>query len=90
MKLLSIDRSLTGTGLLTSSTMICARLQSSGRQFRMSSFIRFSEEEFRDDIVANLQSAEGVIWSDYRVKVKGYSLDAQVKLIRLLGVSPDT
>ena len=57
---------------------------------KMLLFIRFSEEEFRDDIVANLQSAEGVIWSDYRVKVKGYSLDAQVKLIRLLGVSPDT
>ena len=29
-----------------------------------------------------------MIWTD--VRVKGYSLDAQVKFIRLLGVSPET
>ena len=31
-----------------------------------------------------------MIWGDYGVRVKGYSLDAQVKFIRLLGVSPET
>ena len=57
---------------------------------KMLLFIRFSEEQLRDDTVTRLQSAEGVIWTDYKVKVKGYSLDAQVKFIRLLGVSPET
>ena len=40
--------------------------------------------------MARLQSPQGVIWSDYKVKVKGYSLDAQVKFVSLLGVSPET
>ena len=57
---------------------------------KMLLFVRFSEEKFRDDIVTRLQSAEGVRWNAYNVRVKGYSLDAQVKLIRLLGVSPLT
>ena len=57
---------------------------------KMLLFVRFSDENLRDSTVARLQSAEGVIWSDYKVKVKGYSLDAQVKFIRLLGVSPET
>ena len=48
------------------------------------------EEKFRDEVVARVQSAEGLTWTDYKVRVKGYSLDAQVKLIRLLGVSPET
>ena len=30
------------------------------------------------------------MWKDYGVTVKGYSLDAEVKFIRLLGVSPET
>ena len=30
------------------------------------------------------------MWSEYNVKVKSYSLDAEVKFIRLLGVSPET
>ena len=41
-------------------------------------------------MVQKLQSPEGVIWGDYGVRVQGYSLDAQVKFIRLLGVSPET
>ena len=40
--------------------------------------------------MAKVQSGEGVVWSEYGVKVKGYSLDAQVKFIRPLGVSPET
>ena len=57
---------------------------------KMLLFIKFSEEKWRDILVAKVQSAEGVVWSEYGVKVKGYSLDAQVKFIRLLGVSPET
>ena len=57
---------------------------------KMLLFIRFSDEQLRDDTVTRLQSAVGVTWTEYRVKVKGYSLDAQVKFIRLLGVSPET
>ena len=56
---------------------------------KMLLFVRFSDEQFRDDVVSRIQSSEGVIWTDYRVRVKGYSLDAQVKFIRLLGVSPE-
>ena len=57
---------------------------------KMLLFIRFSEDSFRDEVVAKIQSPAGLVWSDYRVRVKGYSLDAQVKFIRLLGVSPET
>ena len=57
---------------------------------KMLLFIRFSEDVFRDEVVAKIQSPAGLVWSDYRVRVKGYSLDAQVKFIRLLGVSPET
>ena len=52
--------------------------------------LKYSEAQLCDDIVTKLQSAAGVIWSDYKVKVKGYSLDAEVKFIRLLGVSSET
>ena len=57
---------------------------------KMLLFIKCSEERYRDEIVMKIQSEQGVVWSDYRVRVKGYSLDAQVKFIRLLGVSPET
>ena len=57
---------------------------------KMLLFVRFSEDKFRDEVLARIQSTEGLIWSDYRVRIKGYSLDAQVKFIRLLGVSPET
>ena len=35
-------------------------------------------------------AAAGLSWSDYRVRVKSYSLDTQVKFIRLLCISPET
>ena len=57
---------------------------------KMLLFIRFSEDKFRDEVLSKIQSAAGQMWSDYRVKVKGYSLDAEVKFVRLLGVSPET
>ena len=34
--------------------------------------------------------SEGITWPAYGVKVREYSLDVQVKFIRLLGVSPET
>ena len=57
---------------------------------KMLLFIRFSEDRFRDDILAKVQAPAGLMWSHYRVRVKGYSLDAEVKFVRLLGVSPET
>ena len=57
---------------------------------KMLLFIKCSSEQGRDDLVAKVQSSEGVTWSEYGVKVKGYSLDAQVKFIRLMGASPET
>ena len=57
---------------------------------KMLLFMKFSEERLRDAIIARLQSSVGVKWSGYGVKVKGYSLDAQVKFIRVMGVSPET
>ena len=57
---------------------------------KMLIFMKFKEDQWRDRAVAKLQSAEGVIWKEYGVKVKGYSLDAEVKYFRLLGVSPET
>ena len=57
---------------------------------KMLIFIRFAEDRFRDYIVSKIRHKEGIIWSDYKVKVKGYSLDSEVKFIRLLGISPET
>ena len=45
--------------------------------------------EFRDAVVKRIQS-EGITWSAYGVSVREYSLDAQVKFIRLLGVNLET
>ena len=56
---------------------------------KMLIFIKFSEDKFRDQIVARIRSG-GVVWKEYGVTVRGYSLDAQIKFIRLLGVSPET
>ena len=55
---------------------------------KMLLFVKFSSEVWRDAVMARVQSAGGVGWTAYRVKVRAYSLDAQVKSIKLLGVSP--
>ena len=57
---------------------------------KMLIFVRFSEDKFRDSIAAKIRSDRGIVWSEYKVKVRGYSLDSEVKFIRLLGVSPET
>ena len=57
---------------------------------KMLIFVKCASDKGRDELVSRLQSKEGIVWKDYRVKVKGYSLDASVKFIRVLGVSPET
>ena len=57
---------------------------------KMLIFIKCVNDDYRDSLVTRLQSKEGVVWKDYGVRVKGYSLDAEVKFIRVLGVSPET
>ena len=47
---------------------------------KMLLFMKFSEERWRDAVMTRVQLVGGVKWSSYGVKVKGYSLDAQVKL----------
>ena len=56
---------------------------------KMLIFVRFSEDKYRDEVVSRIRT-QGITWSEYKVRVKGYSLDAQVKFMRLLGVSPET
>ena len=53
-------------------------------------FIKCSDDKWRDSLGEILQSQEGVIWKEYGVRVKGYSLDSQIKYIRLLGASRET
>ena len=57
---------------------------------KMIVFIKFKNEGAKTIIVEKLQSPSGVLWSEYGVHVKGYSLDSNVKVIRVLGVSPET
>ena len=53
-------------------------------------FIKFKSEGVRDQVVASMQSMNRVLWTEYGVKVKGYSLDSKVKVITILGVSPES
>ena len=57
---------------------------------KMLIFMKFKSDFWRDSIVAKLQSTEGIVWKEYGVKVRGYSIDAEVKYFRLLGASPET
>ena len=57
---------------------------------KMIVFIKFISEEIRNQMVERLQNGSGVLWTEYGVNVRGHSLDADVKLIRVLGVSPET
>ena len=57
---------------------------------KMILFIKFRNEGAKNIVVDRLQSPTGVFWTEYGVHVKGHSLDANVKLIRILGVSPET
>ena len=55
---------------------------------KMIIFIKFKAENIRDQVHASLQA--GVFWTEYGVTVRGHSLDANVRFIRILGVSPET
>ena len=52
--------------------------------------IKFRTREKRDQVVDRLQTANGVLWTEYGVSVRGHSLDANVRVIRVLCVSPET
>ena len=57
---------------------------------KMIVFIKFKYEGAKNQVVSKLQSPQGVLWSEYGVYVRGNNLDANVKLIRILGISPET
>ena len=57
---------------------------------KMLLFVKCSSDQIREVLVARLQSRQGVVWSDYKVRVKGYSLEPEIKFIRLLGAGPQT
>ena len=57
---------------------------------KMIIFIKMKTEDSRNKLVAKLQSPGGVMWTEYGVFVRGHCLDASVKVIRLLGVSPES
>ena len=57
---------------------------------KMMVFIKFKTEQVRDEVVTRLQGMNGVMWTEYGVPVRGYSLDATVKVITVMGASPET
>ena len=57
---------------------------------KMLLFLKFKTEEIRDEVVMKVQNVNGVMWTEFGVPVRGYSLDATVKVITVLGVSPET
>jgi hypothetical protein len=57
---------------------------------KMMVFVKFKSEQVRDQVVANMLTMNGILWSEYGVKVKGRSLDSKVKVITILGASPET
>ena len=57
---------------------------------KMMLFIKFTSENIRDEVVTRLQAANGLMWSEYGVKVKGHSLDGTVRIITVYGASPET
>ena len=57
---------------------------------KMLVFIKFKNEGAKNQVVNRLKSGQGILWSEYGVHVRGYNLDANVKQIRILGISPET
>ena len=57
---------------------------------KMLLFVKFKTEHARDHVNERVQSPEGISWTSYGVRVRGYSLEAQVKRMVLLGASPET
>ena len=44
----------------------------------------------KNQVVNRLRTGQGIFWTEYGVHVRGYNLDANVKQIRILGISPET
>ena len=57
---------------------------------KMLLFLKFKTEQIRDEVVLKVQNMNGVMWTEFGVSVRGYSLDATVKVITVLGASPET
>ena len=57
---------------------------------KMMLFVKFKSETSRDQMVARIQAQNGLLWTEYGVKVRGHSLDASVKIITVLGACPET
>ena len=57
---------------------------------KMMLFIKFTTESIRDEVVTRLQATNGLLWTEYGVKVKGHSLDGTVRVITVYGASPET
>ena len=57
---------------------------------KMMLFVKFKSENSRDQVVGRLQAPNGLRWTDYAVNVRGHSLGATVKIIIVLGASPET
>ena len=51
-------------------------------------FIKFVDQQIRDDIAARLQA--GLVWPAFDTTVTGWSMDKPVERIRVLGTSPET
>ena len=57
---------------------------------KMMLFIKFKTENSRDEVVTRLQATNGLMWTEYGVKVRGHSLDGTVRIITVYGASPET
>ena len=51
-------------------------------------FIKFTEQQLRDEIVMRLQA--GLVWPAFDTTVTGWSMDKPVERVRVLGTSPET
>ena len=51
---------------------------------KMMLFVKFKSEKSRDEVVDRLQASNGLLWTEYGVKIRGHSLDATVKIITVL------
>ena len=53
-------------------------------------FIEFTAEDIRDEVVTMLQAANGLLWTEYGVTVRGHSLAGIFKTITVFGASQET
>ena len=51
-------------------------------------FIKFTEQQLRDEVVTRLQN--GLVWPEFDTTVTGWSMDKPVERVRVLGTSPET